>query len=186
MIIIKKSFMFHKHINIYIISIIAFAFLTLTSCGTNTEGENEYDANWAKNKSEVKPGSTFQGGWMYLPVYSHIYSGTKKSSLLLTATISIRNTSTSEPIVLFEATYYDTYGEIVREYLPHAIELAPLETVELVVNQSDESGGSGANFLFHWGGDSLASKPLIESVMISTESSQGISFTSRAVEIENQ
>lgn len=153
------------------------------SCSEERKPSSTDPANWASKKSETAPGTAIHEGWLYLPVYSHIYAGSQKSTHQLTATVSIRNTSMEEAVTVFSATYYDTYGAKVRDYLPHPIKLAPLETVEIVVDQSDESGGSGANFIFHWGGTWKGSQPLIESVMISTASAQGISFTSRAVEM---
>ena len=51
------------------------------------------------------------------------------------------------------------------------------------VVKRDESGGSGANFIVEWSSETPVNPPIIESVMIGAQSSQGISFTSRGREI---
>ncbi len=59
----------------------------------------------------------------------------------------------------------------------------PLESLRYIIPESDESGGSGANFIVEWHSDKPVNRPIIESIMIGTKSSQGISFTSRGREI---
>ena len=58
-----------------------------------------------------------------------------------------------------------------------------MATVRYVVKESDKAGGSGANFLVRWQSETAVNPPLVESVMISTASQLGISFTSRAVPV---
>jgi hypothetical protein len=48
-----------------------------------------------------------------------------------------------------------------------------------VVAEDEKGGGSGANFLVKWKSDTEVNPPIIESIMIGAQSSQGISFTSR-------
>jgi len=52
-----------------------------------------------------------------------------------------------------------------------------------VIPEKDKSGGSGANFVVEWHSDKPINRPIIESIMIGAQSSQGISFTSRGQEI---
>ena len=47
------------------------------------------------------------------------------------------------------------------------------------------SGGSGANFIVKWESKNLSNPPIIESVMIGTQSQLGISFTSRGQAIQD-
>ncbi|MEM8603550.1 MAG: DUF3124 domain-containing protein, partial [Cyanobacteria bacterium P01_H01_bin.121] len=47
-------------------------------------------------------------------------------------------------------------------------------------------GGSGANFIVRWGAAREVSTPIVEAVMISTQSQQGLSFVSAAKVIEEQ
>jgi hypothetical protein len=50
----------------------------------------------------------------------------------------------------------------------------------LLIEESDAAGGLGANFLITWRAEQPVNAPIVESIMISTRSSLGISFTSRA------
>jgi hypothetical protein len=44
------------------------------------------------------------------------------------------------------------------------------------VTRNDTKGGSGANFIVEWIAQTEISEPLVEAVMIGTDSQQGISF----------
>jgi len=48
-----------------------------------------------------------------------------------------------------------------------------------IIPERDKSGGSGANFIVAWKSKTPVNPPIIESIMIGTQSQQGISFTSR-------
>ena len=119
------------------------------------------------------------GQTVYVPVYSHIYSGNRERPFNLAVTLSIRNTDPAGSVTLETVDYYDSAGKLVRHYLEKAIVLAPMATTRYVVKESDTSGGSGANFLIRWKSSEPINSPLIESIMIGTQSQQGISFTSR-------
>jgi hypothetical protein len=123
-------------------------------------------------------------GKTYLPVYSHIYHGEQHNSFKLTITISIRNISTSDSVYIFKADYYNTLGEYIRHYLSQPICLSPLETVEIIIEEQDDEGGSGANFMFDWAMKNDKNPPLFEAVMISTYGQQGLSFTTRGIQVK--
>lgn len=116
----------------------------------------------------------------YVPVYSDIYhrDGTKRFQL--TTTISLRNTSMTDSAYILSATYYDSYGKSLNEYADSTILLSPLESVEFVVEEVEESGGAGANFIVEWGATDYTNQLLIQSIMIGTYGQQGISFLSEA------
>jgi hypothetical protein len=122
---------------------------------------------------------------VYVPAYSHIYVGPKVSPFELAVTLSIRNTNASEPINVSVADYYNTDGELIKKFVNQTVVLKPFATVSYKVSEYDKTGGSGANFLVKWYADKEVHPPVIESVMIGTRSSQGISFTSRGVVIED-
>ena len=124
-----------------------------------------------------------QGQTLYVPVYSHIYSGDRERPVYLAVTVSIRNTDPARAIQLIAVDYYNSEGRKLQGYLEKPLDLAPLATVRYVVKESDKSGGSGANFLVRWQSAEPVNPPLTESVMISTASQLGISFTSRGVPI---
>jgi len=132
------------------------------------------------------PPAKCTGQSVYVPVYSHIYIGDKEYPFLLTATVSIRNTDPHQSITLLRVDYYDSAGQLVKSYLEQPLSLGTLASTRYVVRESDKSGGSGAKFLVQWQAKTAVSPPLMEAVMIGTQSAQGISFTSRGQVIEEQ
>ena len=120
---------------------------------------------------------------IYVPAYSHIYYGNREQPLLLAITLSIRNIDTDKEIKITLVDYYETQGRLLKKFIKKPVVLNPLGSLRYIIPESDKTGGSGANFIVKWESDRLANPPLIESVMISTQSSQGISFTSRGREI---
>lgn len=125
-----------------------------------------------------------RGQSLYVPVYSHIYSGDKERPFYLAVTLSIRNTDSRYAIHLSRVDYYDTDGNLLRHYLEKPVTLAPLASVRHVIAEGDKAGGSGANFIVAWHADQPVVAPVVESVMIGTYTQQGISFTSRAQVVE--
>jgi hypothetical protein len=124
------------------------------------------------------------GQLLYVPVYSHIYTGDKERPFNLAVTLSIRNTDTKGTLRLTAVDYYDTEGKLVRSYLDSPRELGPLASIRYVVAERDVKGGSGANFIVRWESAAPVNAPVVESVMIGAQSGQGISFTSQAREIQ--
>lgn len=120
-----------------------------------------------------------RGQTVYVPVYSHIYSGDREQPFYLAATLSIRNTDLTHRITVTAVDYYDSAGKFLKHYLDTTLVLDPLSTKRYVVPESDKTGGSGAKFIITWQSATPVAEPLIESVMISTKTQQGISFTSR-------
>jgi len=127
----------------------------------------------------------FKKQTVYVPAYSHIYVGTKVSPFELAITLSIRNTSSTMPITISAADYYDSNGKLIKQYIDKPITIKPFATISYKVAEHDKTGGSGANFLVKWNSEDYIHPPVVESVMIGTRSSQGISFTSRGVVIED-
>ena len=135
----------------------------------------------------AEPRIALSGGQtVYVPIYSHIYSGLKGRPFGLAATLSIRNTDPKHPITLVSVTYYDSDGRLVKEYLDKPAELNAMATTRYILPEGDTTGGSGANFLVKWQSKTKINPPLIEAVMIGTRSGQGISFVSRGQVIDDQ
>ncbi len=132
--------------------------------------------------SQVQAGNrikTSKGQTVYVPAYSHIYIGNKGTPYLLTITLSIRNIDLTRSITITEVGYYETQGKFLRNFITEPIELNPLASTRYIINQNDKIGGSGANFIVKWKSKEGSNPPIIEAVMIGTQSQQGISFTSR-------
>ena len=119
------------------------------------------------------------GQVVYIPAYSHIYSGDKERPFHLAVTLSIRNTSMTEPISVTEVEYFDSEGRFVKRFITSPVEVKPFCSIRYVIEESDKSGGSGAKFVVAWKSKTPVSQPIIEAVMIGTAGQQGISFTSR-------
>tara|TARA_R110002111_G_scaffold191869_1_gene258128 strand:- start:19238 stop:19873 length:636 start_codon:yes stop_codon:yes gene_type:complete len=120
--------------------------------------------------------------FVYVPSYSHIYYH-GGAPFLLETTLSIRNIDLDQSVYLKSIEYYDTEGKRVKSFLDQTIKLAPLQTIEFLIREQDSSGGSGANFLVEWLAESEIDRPLLESVMVGTSGSRGISFVGTGVEI---
>ena len=124
-----------------------------------------------------------KGQRVYVPAYSHIYSGNKERPFLLTVTLSIRNVDPMHQIKITLVDYYETQGKLLKKFMDKPVALKPLESLRYIIPEKDKSGGSGANFIVEWHSDKPINRPIIESIMIGAQSSQGISFTSRGQEI---
>jgi len=119
------------------------------------------------------------GQTVYVPIYSHIYSGVKGRPFDLAAILSIRNTNPNNSITLTSVKYYDSDGKLLKEYLSIPLQLKALVSTRYIITEGDKTGGSGANFLVKWKSEKKVNPPIIEGVMIGTHSGQGISFVSR-------
>ncbi|MBU2646784.1 DUF3124 domain-containing protein [bacterium] len=120
-----------------------------------------------------------RGQTVYVPAYSHIYSGNRERAFMLAITLSIRNVDQHHPIRIIVVDYYETQGKLLKKYLAKPLILGPLESLRYVIPEKDKSGGSGANFIVEWNSDRSVNPPVVESIMIGTQNQQGISFTSQ-------
>lgn len=118
------------------------------------------------------------GQTIYVPVYSHIYTFKNRRSINLAATLSIRNTDAEHVLTLNAVRYYDSHGTLVRDYVDTPLRIGPMASTDFVVDETDTSGGSGANFIVEWSAADPVTEPVVEAIMITTASSQGVSFTS--------
>ncbi len=124
------------------------------------------------------------GQSVYVSIYSHIYSGVKARPFDLAAILSIRNTDINRSINIVSVKYYDTDGKLLKEYLDKPLQLKALASTRYIIMENDKAGGSGAKFIVKWKSDKNINPPIIEAVMIGTQSGQGISFVSRGQVIE--
>jgi hypothetical protein len=101
-----------------------------------------------------------QGATLYVPIYSHIYFEDQKSVLNLTATLSVRNTDFKQKLILTSVRYYDSEGNLVRQYLDKPLQLNAMASKSFVIPRADTSGGSGANFIVEWAAQSAITEPV--------------------------
>ena len=160
----------------------ATLFFAIIACTQETKTHDQSpQLDWSDRQIEFTPDSLFTVGASYLSVYSEIYSYTAETTFPLTATVSIHNTSTEYSIFITKADYYNTYGELIRNYVDNPIYVKPMESLQIVIDETDESGGTGANFIFEWASKSSENEPFFEAVMISTSGQQGMSFTTKGI-----
>ena len=134
--------------------------------------------------NKIEEDSLLTKGKTYLSIYSQVYSLSEHRKHNLTVTVSMRNTSLTDTLYLKKADHYSTEGKLIKPYLENTIYIAPMETLEIVINEEEISSGTGGNFMFDWMLNKDATEPLFESVMISTTSQQGLSFTSQGKRIQ--
>ncbi len=124
-----------------------------------------------------------RGQTVYVPVYSNVFSGPKRLPFHLATTLSIRNTDLTNPLRITIIDYYNTEGKLVRHYLGKPLNLAPLASTYVHIEEKDVKGGFGANFIVKWDAAKEINAPIIECIMIGATSGQGISFVSPGQEI---
>lgn len=163
-----------------------FTLLLLTSCENQKRDKVTSITNpkWSERAVSHPLQDSLISGTTYLSVYSDIYSLTEHRKHGLTATISIRNPNEKDTLYLSRAEYFGTDGSSIRTYFDTPIFISPMETVEIVIEENDQEGGSGANFIFQWMINPSSIEPLFEGVMISTTGSQGLSFVTEGKRIK--
>lgn len=165
-----------------ILASVSFLIL-LYSCAGEKEVSSVAPVNWAIRAVDYPMSDSLTQGSTYLSVYAQIYSQTEHRTHDLTATVSLRNTNRKDTVYIDQAQYFDTSGKSIRTYFDQTIFIAPMETVEIVIDELDIEGGTGANFLFDWRAKPGSNEPLFEGVMISTSGQQGLSFTTQGKRI---
>ena len=163
--------------------VLTFA-LAISACNRSEEISSIDPINWEKKAMNYSLPDSLETGETYLSVYSQIYSITEHRTHDLTVTVSMRNIHRTDSVYLLKAEYFDTHGVLVRTYFDQPIFLAPLETVEIVIDGIDQAGGTGGNFLFDWKIKPGSPEPFFEAIMISTMGQQGLSFSTQGRKVE--
>lgn len=166
--------------------LILFLYLTVlltAACNKSVQISSMDPVNWEKRSVNPSTDSTWAHGTTYLSAYSQIFSNSEHRTHGLTVTVSMRNINPDDSVFINKAEYYNTHGELIRTYFDQSIYIAPLETVEIVIDEVDQQGGTGANFLFYWSTQSQVRAPFFEAVMISTTGQQGLSFTTQGIRL---
>ncbi len=160
----------------------ALVTLALASCSPETSSPSS--TSTLTSPSNLKPvqidqNQFLRGQTLYIPIYSHVYhQNNLNNELSLSAMLSVRNTDFNHPIVITTVDYYNDSGALVRQELEQPVELGPMASTQFFLASTDRTGGAGANFIVKWAATEAVTNPIIEAVMVSTTSSQGISFLS--------
>lgn len=165
--------------------IIVMILFSLSSCNKkpmDTEQETT-TTDHTITKRTVVSDSLYPIKKVYVPVYSNIYQSTRNTRTSLTSTLSIHNTSETDTLYITRIDYFNTEGKLVNKYLDSPIYVNTFETIEYVVDEQDNSGGSGANFVIEWYGDEKLN-PLFQAIMIGGLANKSFSFTTEGVYFE--
>ncbi len=118
-------------------------------------------------------------GSVYVPLYSSLYVGGHRSLKNLSATLSLRNTSADQALVVISVTYFDANGKAVVKLLDASHVLAPMAAAEFYADQSSTRGGPVATVIVRWGAETSINPPLVEAVILGNYGAKSISFVSR-------
>lgn len=172
--------------NIRTILFLVSCWLLVASCKSDNQPIKTTNNNRTPSQADTTTlsqqysDSAVTGQTLYVPVYSHIYQQNRTKTFNLTATLSIRNTSMQDSMQVHAVQYYDSDGNLVRNYLSQNRTMGPLSSIAYVIDEDDLTGGIGANFIVMWSANTPISHPIVEAVMISTSHQQGISFIGTA------
>ena len=129
------------------------------------------------DRSQLKYKQTF-----YVPIYSDIYTDSENRKVLLSATLSVRNTTLKKSLYINKIDYYDTNGALLIYYLTAPIELPAMATLDYIVEKEDK-GGSGANFIIEVEGIDETVTPVIEAVMVGNFSNKAFAFSTEGTPV---
>ena len=121
---------------------------------------------------------------LYVPIYSDIYIGTSNQNELLAATLSIRNTSLTDSLIVSKIDYYNTDGHLTKQFLEHPIAVGKMGTVNYVIEREDTSGGAGANFIVELSSKSSKVRPVVQAIMVRNKNNRSFSFMTEAYSIK--
>ncbi len=163
--------------------------ITLVSCVDNkpnrtVTGQDELES--LELETPIIKGDIEFNDTLYVPIYSDIYVDVANQKSLLAATLSIRNTSFSDSLYVSTIDYYDTEGNLVKNFLNKPISLRPMATVNYVIERENDIGGSGANFIVVLSAKQSDVRPLVQAVMIGHNGNKGFSFTTDAYSVRKK
>jgi len=127
-----------------------------------------------------------RGQTVYVPAYSHVFTGPRANPYNLAISLTVRNTDPSAGMTVTAIDYHDHNGRLIRRYAPSPLSLAPLASSYVHLEEKDTSGGFAPKFIVRWEAPRPISAPLIEAVMIGATSGQGISFVSQGQVIQER
>ncbi len=168
----------------------AFGLALLSGCNQPAQDPNivfsdkhqdpieELEITGEVDRSQLNYKQTF-----YVPIYSDIYTDRDNRKVLLSATLSVRNTTLKKSLYINKIDYYGTDGAFVKSYVNNTIELPAMGTLNYIVEKEEDKGGSGANFIIEVEGVDDTVTPVIEAVMIGNFSNKGFAFSTEGTPV---
>tara|TARA_R100000935_G_C2829273_1_gene164090 strand:+ start:1103 stop:1618 length:516 start_codon:yes stop_codon:yes gene_type:complete len=169
----------------YLFSILLIC-IVIISCEKPRKLSSTDPVNWDKRKVTTPIKDSLESGSTFLSIYSQVYVRNEEEQTDLTVTLSLHNPNLKDKIYIEKAVYYNTHGEPIRTYFDKTIFINPMETVQIIIDEIDSEGGTGANFVFDWKIKLKTNEPLFEAVMINTYGQQGISFVTTGKRIYHE
>ena len=127
-----------------------------------------------------------KGQTVYVPAYSHVFTGPRANPYNLAITLTVRNTDSSNSLAITAIDYHDHNGRLIRRYAASPLGLPPLASSYVHLEEKDTSGGFAPKFIVRWEAPRPVTPPVIEAVMIGATSGQGISFVSQGQVIQER
>jgi hypothetical protein len=123
-------------------------------------------------------GDVVDGQTIYVPYYPFAFTADSAHPFNLAATLYVRNTDRSRPIILTSVQEFGADGKLRVERVKAPLRIAPMASTDFFVRESDVEGGPGPSFVVEWVATGEVSGPVVESLMIGTGGTQGVSFVS--------
>jgi len=127
-----------------------------------------------------------KGQTIYIPAYSHVFTGPRANPYNLAITLAIRNTDPGNGLIVTAIDYHDHNGRLIRRHAPSPVSLPPLSSSYVHLEEKDTSGGFAPKFVVRWEAQRPVTPPIVEAVMIGATSGQGISFVSQGQVIQER
>ncbi|MDJ0849320.1 MAG: DUF3124 domain-containing protein [Myxococcota bacterium] len=124
------------------------------------------------------------GQTVYVPVYSQVLFGDRSGSILVRASVFVRNTDPNHAITVVSSEYRDSKGKLLKNFVAEPVRVAPLATVHFDIAESDTSGRTAPSMLVRWTADRPVNEPAMHALMISAFEGQGISFLTEGQPID--
>ncbi|MBR0827298.1 DUF3124 domain-containing protein [Bradyrhizobium manausense] len=118
-------------------------------------------------------------GGFYVPAYSSVAMSQGKLRVDFSVTLSVHNTSETQPLIVKRIAYFDTAGKMVESYLKAPVALKPLATVSVFIPTDDIRGGTGANFIVDWAASGEIAEPAVEALMVGGVANAHYAFVSQ-------
>jgi hypothetical protein len=157
----------------------------LASCSSQ-ESEQRSLSTSVSSLSRFKTLDIVTGQTLFIPAYKELFVGRVRVVNLQT-TVSIFNADTDAAIIIKSVRYYDTDGQLVKEYIEEPLQLAPVASTAFKAESVEKQGsGVGANFIVEWVAEQPVHEPVIEAVIIGGIGNHGISLISPGRVISRQ
>ena len=171
----------NKHCALALLISLMSILATLTPSPVSAQHPSAEDPLVTFSKSLIsvpEAASLIYKGALYVPAYSSLRMEQGRTRLDLATTLSIHNSSETEPLVINRIDYFDTSGALVQRFLSKSIALKPLGTFEIFISRDDVRGGTGANFIVGWAAIGPV-EPIVQAVMIGSIGTNSYSFTTQ-------